>query len=77
MKMRVKKMKLKISLMVLFLILTLFVYGCAKTSDISDNEQNIDVNQQTQQVTDDITDFDQLDQDMNGIDDIDLNELDF
>lgn len=70
-------MKLKISLLVLFLVLTLFVYGCAKTSDDLVSEQNVDVNQQTEQVTSDITDFDQLDQDINGLDDIDLNELDF
>ena len=69
-------MKLKISLFVLFLVLTLFVYGCAKTSEVQ-VESNVDASQQTEQMSNDITDFDQIDQDLGQLEDINVDELDF
>lgn len=74
MKMRVKKMKLKISLIVLFLALSLFIYGCA--SDTVE-EQTPDLNEQTGEVTNDLSEFDQIDQDLGQLEDINVNELDF
>lgn len=69
------RMNQKISLIVLFLVLTLAIYGCAKTSDVPTEEQ--DTTPTTGTVTSDLTDFDQANQDLSELDNIDVNQLDF
>lgn len=67
-------MNLKTSLIVLFLVLTLFVYGCASNNP---EVQTPDINEQTGEVTNDLSDFDQIDQDLGQLEDINVDELDF
>lgn len=69
-------MNLKVSLFISFLVLTLFVYGCAKTSEVQ-VESNVDASQQAEQMSNDITDFDQIDQDLGQLEDINVEDLDF
>nr|MBA4405053.1 hypothetical protein [Nanoarchaeum sp.] len=67
-------MNLKTSLIVLFLVLTLFVYGCASNDPVV---QTPDISEQTGEVTNDLSDFDQIDQDLGQLEDINVDELDF